>query len=118
MASGKKTDKFSSFAYIATNPTTGVVRGELRASGQDSALIQLERMGLEPISVSEKKQSLLDMEINLFEKVLVTAKRAKTISEMEEAEKLDLEHTPTFQAILETTEGRIRYQRPISEDED
>ena len=55
MASGKKTDKFSSFAYIATNPTTGVVRGELRAAGQDSALIQLERMGLEPISVSEKK---------------------------------------------------------------
>ena len=69
MASEKKTDKFSSFSYIATNPTTGVVRGELRASGQDSALIQLERMGLEPISVSEKKQSILDMEINLFEKV-------------------------------------------------
>ena len=60
MASEKKTDKFSSFSYIATNPTTGVVRGELRASGQDSALIQLERMGLEPISVSEKKQSILD----------------------------------------------------------
>ena len=54
MASEKKTDKFSSFSYIATNPTSGVVRGELRASGQDSALIQLERMGLEPISVSEK----------------------------------------------------------------
>ena len=69
MASEKKTDKFSYFSYIATNPTTGVVRGELRASGQDSALIQLERMGLEPISVSEKKQSILDMEINLFEKV-------------------------------------------------
>ena len=63
MASGKKTDKFSSFAYIATNPTTGVVRGELRAAGQDSALIQLERMGLEPISVSEKKQSLLDLSL-------------------------------------------------------
>ena len=56
--------------------------------------------------------------INLFEKVLVTAKRAKTIYEMDEQEKLDLEHKPTFQAILETNEGRIRYQRPISEDED
>ncbi len=55
--------------------------------------------------------------INLFEKVLVTAKRAKTIYEMDEEEKLDLEHKPTFQAILETNEGRIRYQRPISEDE-
>ena len=56
--------------------------------------------------------------INLFEKVLVTAKRAKTIYEMDEEEKLDLEHKPTVQAILETNEGRIRYQRPISEDED
>ena len=56
--------------------------------------------------------------INLFEKVLVTAKRAKTIYEMDEEEKLDLEHKPTFQAILETNEGRIRCQRPISEDED
>ena len=65
----KKTEKFGSYSYIATNPTTGVVRGELRASGQESALLQLERMGLEPISVSEKKQSILDMEITLFEKV-------------------------------------------------
>ena len=56
--------------------------------------------------------------INLFEKVLVTAKRAKTIYEMDDEEKLDLEHKPTFQAILETNEGRIRYQRPISDDED
>ena len=56
--------------------------------------------------------------INLFEKVLVTAKRAKTIYEMDDEEKLDLEHKPTFQAILETNEGRIRYQRPIFEDED
>ena len=30
--------------------------------------------------------------INLFEKVLVTAKRAKTIYEMDDEEKLDLEH--------------------------
>ena len=69
MDSGKKTNKYSSWSYIATNPSTGVVRGELRAIGQDSALIQLERMGLDPISVSEKKQSILDMQITLFEKV-------------------------------------------------
>ena len=56
--------------------------------------------------------------VNLFEKVLITAKRAKTIYEMDEEEKLDLEHKPKFQAILETNEGRIRYQRPISDDED
>tara|TARA_Y100001960_G_scaffold285265_1_gene321640 strand:- start:160 stop:1407 length:1248 start_codon:yes stop_codon:yes gene_type:complete len=69
MDSGKKTNKYSSWSYIATNPSTGVVRGELRAVGQDSALIQLERMGLEPISVSEKKESILDMQVTLFEKV-------------------------------------------------
>ena len=57
-------------------------------------------------------------EINLFEKVLITAKRAKTIYESDEEEKLELEHKPTFQAILETNEGRIRYQKPISHDED
>ena len=55
--------------------------------------------------------------INLFEKVLVTAKRAKTIYEMDEEEKLELEHKPTFQAILETNEGRIRYQKQILPDE-
>ena len=69
MASEKKIEKFTSFNYIATNPTAGVVRGELRAVGQDSALLQLERMGLEPISVTEKKESLLDMQISFFEKV-------------------------------------------------
>jgi len=57
-------------------------------------------------------------EINLFEKVLITAKRAKTIYELDEEEKLELEHKPTFQAILDTNEGRIRYQKPISHDED
>ena len=69
MASEKKIEKFTSFNYIATNPTAGVVRGELRAVGQDSALLQLERMGLEPISVTEKKESILDMQISFFEKV-------------------------------------------------
>ena len=57
------------FSYIATNPSSGVVRGELRAIGEDSALLQLERMGLEPISVSEKKESILDLQITFFEKV-------------------------------------------------
>ena len=69
MASEKKTNRLNLYNYIATNPSTGVVRGELRGIGQDSVLIQLERMGLEPISVTEKKQSILDMEVSLFEKV-------------------------------------------------
>ena len=69
MALEKKIQKYKSFNYIATNPTAGVVRGELRAIGQDTALLQIERMGLEPISVTEKKTSILDMQISIFEKV-------------------------------------------------
>ena len=65
----KKTEKLSKFSYIATNPSSGVVRGELRAIGEDSALLQLERLGLDPISVSEKKESILDIEFTFFEKV-------------------------------------------------
>ena len=61
--------KSSSFSYIATNETTGVVRGELRAQGQEGALSQLERMGLKPISVTKKTESILDIQIDLFEKV-------------------------------------------------
>ncbi len=62
-------EKISSFSYIATNSSAGVVRGELRAAGQGSALIQLERMGLDPISVTKKKESILDTQVSLFEKV-------------------------------------------------
>ena len=69
MASERQTSRLSLYNYIATNPSTGVVRGELRGAGQDSVLLQLERMGLEPISVTEKKQSILDMQVTLFEKV-------------------------------------------------
>ena len=72
MALEKKTEKLSRYSYIATNPSSGVVRGELRAMGQDSALLQLERLGLDPISVSEKKESILDMQITFFEKVKPT----------------------------------------------
>ena len=36
-------EKSSSFSYIATNDTTGIVRGELRAQGQNAALDQLEK---------------------------------------------------------------------------
>ncbi len=62
-------EKSSSFSYIATNKTTGIVRGELRAQGQNAALDQLEKMGLKPISVKKKTKSLLDTQIDLFEKV-------------------------------------------------
>ena len=62
-------EKTSLFSYIATNDTTGIVRGELRAQGQNAALDQLEKIGLKPISVKKKTTSLLDTQIDLFEKV-------------------------------------------------
>ncbi len=46
--------------------------------------------------------------INLFEKVLVTAQRAKSLYELDEPSKAAFQHKPTFQAILETNEGKIR----------
>ena len=58
MDSEQKAKTTSMFSYIATNAEKGVVRGELRAIGEDGALMQLGRMGLEPISVSEKKESI------------------------------------------------------------
>jgi type IV pilus assembly protein PilC len=69
MASGKKTKNLSIFSYIATNAENGVVRGGLRAIGEDSILVQLERMGLAPVSVSKKKESILNMNLTFFEKV-------------------------------------------------
>tara|TARA_B000000557_G_scaffold248675_1_gene233491 strand:- start:938 stop:2185 length:1248 start_codon:yes stop_codon:yes gene_type:complete len=65
----KTMSKSSIFSYIATNSETGVVRGEIRAVGEEGAIIQLERMGLEPVSVSQKKESLLNKNIAFFEKV-------------------------------------------------
>ena len=69
MASEKKTKKLSIFSYIATNAESGVVRGELRAASEENVLVQLERMGLAPVSVSKKKESILDMNLTFFEKV-------------------------------------------------
>ena len=61
--------KTTFFNYIASNETTGIVKGELRAQGHDAAISQLERMGLKPISVSKKSSSILDTQISFLEKV-------------------------------------------------
>ena len=45
---------------------------------------------------------------NLFQKVHVTAKRAKSLYELDEPSKASFSHKPTFQAILETNEGKIK----------
>ena len=62
-------NKTTFFNYIASNETTGIVKGELRAQGHDAAISQLERMGLKPISVSKKSTSILDTQISFLEKV-------------------------------------------------
>ena len=45
---------------------------------------------------------------NLFEKVIITSKRAKSLYELDESTKASFGHKPTFQAILETNEGKIK----------
>ena len=44
---------------------------------------------------------------NLFKKVLVTTKRAKSLYSLEESTRANLKHKPTFHAILENNEGQV-----------
>ena len=70
MIFGKKTDTGpKTYSYIARNDLDEVVQGELRALGENAATLQLERMGMEPVSILEKGESLLDKDINMFESV-------------------------------------------------
>ena len=46
-------------------------------------------------------------ELNLFKKVLVTTKRAKSLYSLEESARAILKHKPTFQAIMENNEGQV-----------
>ena len=46
-------------------------------------------------------------EINLFKKVLITTKRAKSLYSLEESARANLKHKPTFQAIMENNEGQV-----------
>jgi len=57
------------FTYIAKNDLDEVVQGELRALGENAAAVQLERMGMEPVSILEKGESILDKDFDFFEKV-------------------------------------------------
>ena len=45
--------------------------------------------------------------VNLFKKVLVTTKRAKSLYSLEESTRANLKHKPTFQAIMENNEGQV-----------
>ena len=45
--------------------------------------------------------------INLFKKVLITTKRAKSLYSLEESARSSLKHKPTFQAIMENNQGQV-----------
>ena len=62
-------NKLLTFSYIATNAKTNLVRGDLKAINESSALAQINRMGLDLISLTSKKESVLNTDITFFEKV-------------------------------------------------
>ena len=45
--------------------------------------------------------------VNLFKKVLITTKRAKSLYNLEESARSILKHKPTFQAIMENNQGQV-----------
>ena len=53
----------------------------------------------------------LDNKINLFEKVIVMTKRAKSLYSLEAPALARLKHKPTYQAILESNKGRLTMKR-------
>ena len=46
-------------------------------------------------------------EVNLFKKVLITTKRAKSLYSLEDSTRANLKHKPPFQAIMENNEGHV-----------
>ena len=61
--------------------------------------------------MKERHQNLVEehtnKNVNLFKKVLITTKRAKSLYSLEESTRANLKHKPTFQAILENNEGQV-----------
>ena len=53
--------------------------------------------------------------INLYEKVIVTTKRAKSLYSLEVSARARLKHKPTYQAILESNKGRLTMKRVETE---
>ena len=45
--------------------------------------------------------------VNLFKKVLITTKRAKSLYSLEESARSSLKHKPTFHAIMENNQGQV-----------
>ena len=53
--------------------------------------------------------------VNLFEKVIVMPKRAKSLYSLEAPTLAGLKHKPTYQAILESNKGRLTMKRVETE---
>ena len=53
--------------------------------------------------------------VNLFEKVIVMTKRAKSLYSLEAPALSRLKHKPTYQAILESNEGRLTMRKAQTE---
>ena len=58
----------------------------------------------------------LNEKVNLFEKVIVMTKRAKSLYTLEVSALARLKHKPTYQAILESNEGSLIMKR-VKEEE-
>ena len=56
-----------------------------------------------------------DEKVNLFEKVIVMTKRAKSLYSLEAPARARLKHKPTYQAILESNEGRLTMRKVQTE---
>ena len=56
-----------------------------------------------------------DEKVNLYEKVIVMTKRAKSLYSLEESARARLKHKPTYQAILESNEGRLTMKKVQTE---
>ena len=52
--------------------------------------------------------------VNLFKKVLITTKRAKSLYSLEESARCSLKHKPTFQAIMENNQGQVILKSSIT----
>ena len=56
-----------------------------------------------------------DEKVNLFEKVIVMTKRAKSLYSLEAPALARLKHKHTYQAILESNKGRLTMKRVETE---
>ena len=71
MASGAKTSNtVEIFSYIARDKQSTVIKGEIKAMEERVVQEQLKKMGLDPISITIKKESVLDkLDVNVFDSV-------------------------------------------------